>query len=67
MSEPMDVSLLEDEILRYIREEFEFIDAEITRDSKLVRTGLLDSANLVQLAMHIERTFGFTIGAAVLR
>ncbi len=51
---------VETELLAYVRSEFGLAE-EITRESKLVRTGLLDSVNLVQLATHLERTFAVTI------
>jgi len=44
-------------VLAYIESEFNLDVSAIDRDTKLVRTGLIDSVSLVQLATWAERTF----------
>lgn len=51
----------ETEIKRYLLEELGLPKEELSSDACLVRDGLLDSVNLVQLATHIERTFEIEI------
>jgi acyl carrier protein len=53
----MESMQIETEIKRYLREELDIPEEELASDARLVRNGLLDSVNLVQLATHIERTF----------
>jgi len=44
-----------------VRDEFRIDESELSWDAPLVRTGLLDSVSLVQLAGYLERTFGIEI------
>ena len=57
----MDTEQLETEIRAYLRDELDLPEEELVRDARLVRNGLLDSVNLVQVATHLERTFGIEI------
>ena len=50
-----------DAVVAYVRDQFRIDEAELGWDAPLVRTGLLDSLSLVQLAGHLERTFGIEI------
>ncbi len=50
-----------DAVVAYVRDEFGIDESELTWDASLVRTGVLDSVSLVQLAGYIERTFGIEI------
>ena len=50
-----------DAVVAYVRDEFRIDECELTWDAPLVRTGLLDSVSLVQLAGYLERTFGIKI------
>ena len=50
-----------DAVVAYVRDQFRIDEAELGWDALLVRTGLLDSLSLVQLAGHLERTFGIEI------
>ncbi|MEE2674748.1 MAG: acyl carrier protein [Myxococcota bacterium] len=50
-----------DAVVAYVRDEFRIDECELTWDAPLVRTGLLDSVSLVQLAGYLERTFGIEI------
>ena len=50
---------MEEKLLEFIRSEFlEDPDIEITADTKLMSTGLIDSFSLVSLQQYIEREFG---------
>lgn len=57
----METNEIETEIRRYLRDELHLPEAELTREARLVRNGLLDSVNLVQLATHLERSFDIEI------
>jgi acyl carrier protein len=48
-------------VFAYLRDEAKIDVPELDRDTKLVRTGLLDSVSLVQLATWVERTFGIEV------
>jgi len=50
-----------DAVVAYVRDEFRIDESELSWDAPLVRTGLLDSVSLVQLAGYLERTFGIEI------
>ena len=50
-----------DAVVAYVRDQFRIDEAELGWDALLVRTGLLDSLSLVQLAGHLEGTFGIEI------
>lgn len=52
---------IENEIRRYLRDELSLPEAELVRDARLVRNGLLDSVHLVQVATHLERAFDIEI------
>jgi acyl carrier protein len=45
----------------YLQHAFSIASSEIDRHTELVRTGLLDSVSLVQLATWAERAFGIQI------
>jgi acyl carrier protein len=50
---------VEEKLLEFIRSEFlEDPDTEITSDTKLMSSGLIDSFSLVSLQQFIEREFG---------
>ncbi|MDZ4181405.1 MAG: acyl carrier protein [Candidatus Cloacimonadaceae bacterium] len=56
---------LEQKLLDYIRQEFGREDeSEITTDTKLISSGIIDSFSLVSLQGFIEREFGKKIPAA---
>lgn len=56
---------LEDKLLEYIRKEFGRDDErEITADTMLISSGIIDSFSLVSLQAFIEREFGKKIPAA---
>jgi acyl carrier protein len=57
----MDTAQIEEEIRTYLRDELELPEEELTREARLVRNGLLDSVNLVQVATHLERAFDVEI------
>jgi len=57
----MDTREIENEVRRYLLEELNLPAEELGRDARLVRNGLLDSVNLVQVATHLERTFGIEV------
>ena len=50
-----------DAVVAYVRDEFRIDESELSWDAPLVRTGLLDSVSLVQLAGYLERTFEIEI------
>ena len=56
----IDLEALETELFRYFREDLR-IPGEIARDTELVRTGLIDSTDLVRVATHLERVFDIEI------
>jgi acyl carrier protein len=57
----MDTLQIENAIRAYLRDELSLPEEELARDARLVRNGLLDSVNLVQLATHLERAFEIEI------
>ena len=57
----MDTLEIENQIRIYLRDELDLPEEELARDARLVRNGLLDSANLVQVATHLERAFDVEI------
>lgn len=57
----METEQIEAEVRRYLREELDLPEEELARDARLVRNGLLDSVNLVQVATHLERAFDIEI------
>ena len=57
----MDAEALEREIRRFLSDELRLDAADIARDGELVSTGLIDSADLVRLATHVERKLGIAI------
>ena len=52
---------IEAAVVAYLSDELKVDDPDLDRDTKLVRTGLLDSVSLVQLAAWAERAFGIEI------
>ena len=52
---------IRDAVVAYVRDEFRIDESELGWDAPLVRTGLLDSVSLVQLAGHLEHRFGIEI------
>jgi acyl carrier protein len=57
----MNPEELEALIFAYLRDKLGVDDPELTRDSELVSSGLVDSGNLVRLATHLERIADITI------
>ncbi len=57
----MDPEALERDLRAFLRDELGVPDASAVRDAELVTTGLIDSADLVRLATHIERKLGIAI------
>jgi acyl carrier protein len=56
----MKVDELEEHILSFLRQELGIREA-IERNTELVSTGLVDSAGLVRLATHLERTLDLSV------
>ena len=56
----MNADELEARILSFLRQELGIREA-VERDTELVSTGLVDSADLVRLATHLERTLDLSI------
>ena len=52
----MQVAELETRLLMFVRDELGVDDPDLDRETTLVSTGLVDSANLVRLAAFVERT-----------
>lgn len=52
---------IEAALVAYLRDEFDLDESDLVPDRKLVRTGLLDSVSIVQVATWAERTFDITI------
>ena len=61
MSSEQDAKDLQAQIVEYMHEEFRIEKSNFDTDVKLVRTGLLDSVHLVQLATWLEQTFDISI------
>jgi acyl carrier protein len=57
----MEPAEIETQVRAYLRDELDLPEEELERDARLVRSGLLDSVNLVQLATHLERAFEIEI------
>ena len=56
----MNADELEARILSFLRQELGIRQA-VERDTELVSSGLVDSADLVRLATHLERTLDLSI------
>jgi acyl carrier protein len=56
----MNADELESSILSFLRQELRIWE-NVERDTELVSTGIVDSAGLVQLATHLERTLDLSI------
>jgi len=55
---------MEETLIRFIKSEYlDDPDTEITPDTKLISSGLIDSFSLVSLQAFIEKTFGKRIPA----
>ena len=55
---------MEEKLISFIRTEYLDDDSiEITKDTKLISSGLIDSFSLVSLQVYIEREFGKRIPA----
>ena len=55
---------MEEKLISFIRTEYLDDDSiEITKDTKLISSGLIDSFSLVSLQTYIEREFGKRIPA----
>ncbi len=55
---------MEEKLINFIRSEYlSDEDVEITPDTKLISSGLIDSFSLVSLQTYIEREFGKRIPA----
>ena len=52
---------VEARVSAWLRDEIGIPESALGRDAPLVSSGLLDSASLVRLATHLERTFGLRI------
>jgi acyl carrier protein len=52
---------VEARVRAWLRDEIGIPESELGRDAPLVSSGRLDSASLVRLATHLERTFGLRI------
>ena len=49
-----------DGILRYLRDEIAYPGTEVTRDTALLDSGVLDSLALLRLVLHLETAHGIT-------
>ncbi len=56
-----DADALERDIRAFLRDELRLDVEHITHDAGLVTTGLIDSADLVRLATHVERHVGIAV------
>ncbi len=55
---------MEEKLIEFIIDEFlDDPDTEITKDTKLISSGLIDSFSLVSLQTYIEKEFGKKIPA----
>ena len=55
---------MEEKLINFIKSEYlDDDDIEITKDTKLISSGLIDSFSLVSLQTYIEREFGKRIPA----
>ena len=61
MSSGADLEALERKLIAFLTDDLQISEAEFTRDSPLVSTGLIDSMNLVRLATFLERDSGVVI------
>ena len=57
----MSTEEIESRILEFLREELRMDATDLTRESELVSTGLLDSTDLVRLCAHLERSFDIEV------
>ncbi len=58
---------MEEKLIAYIRREFVTDDsAEITADTPLISSGLIDSFSIVSLLSFIDRTFGKKLPPALI-
>ncbi len=56
----MDAGELESKIFEYLQQKLR-LSADLTRETELISSGLIDSGNLVRLATHVERLTGVSI------
>jgi len=61
MPKPVDGTELESAIFAYLQKKLRVPAGDLTRDSALISTGLVDSGNLVRLATQVERLTGVSI------
>ena len=55
---------MKEKLVEFIKSEYlEDMDTEITEDTKLISSGLIDSFSLVSLQAYIEKEFGKRIPA----
>ncbi len=52
---------IEAKIFTFLREELRVNTDEVERDSELVSSGLVDSADLVRFATFLERSYGIVV------
>ena len=52
---------LEKRVRAFLRDELDVDESQLTPESELVTTGLIDSMDLVSLATFLERSLGITI------
>lgn len=57
----LDRTVLEASLRSFLREELLLEDADLDARAELVSTGLIDSADLVRLATHLEREVGISV------
>ena len=57
----MNAAEVEGKILAYLKNDLKIDTDAMTRDSELVSTGKVDSADLVRFATFLEYTFNFEI------
>jgi acyl carrier protein len=57
----VDAAALEESIQRFLAEDLRVPEAPVTRDCELVKSGMIDSMDLVQLATHLERATGISV------
>ncbi len=57
----MNLEQLEASIFTYLRDKLGVDEPDLTRDTELVSSGLVDSGSLVRLATHLERVTELSI------
>lgn len=57
----MDRGQLSESLRVFLRDDLLIDDREVAGDTELVSTGILDSADLVRVATHLEREAGIEI------